>query len=287
MKIDEHLLIALDINDKSQRNTKEAIALAQKLEADVTIVHAVEYIPYYPYLPYDEKKVEAAFKHDVEEKLAVIKKEFDEAGVNLKDCIVEKGKAYKVICDAADRVKATRIVIGVGPHYMMESIIGSTADKVIRQAHQAVFLLNPYKSFSGFDKIICGYDFTESSEKALQCAHRISKVINASLTVIHVIPDSLSMINSDSSKLDEAARQKVLEKLSELGIDESSLKLEIVHGKPVAEICSYIEKNEIELLIVGTRSQNTFSRLFIGSTTEKIMRVSPCNIMTTKKDVVS
>ena len=285
--IKEHLLVALDINDKSQRNTQEAISLAKKLNAEVTVVHAVEYIPYYPYLPYDEKKVEESFKKDVNEKLDVIKELFASEGVKLNDCIVEKGKAFRVICDTADKVKANRIVIGVGPHYMMESIIGSTADKVIRQAHQAVFLLNPYKHFSGFGKILCGYDFTESSDKALECSHRISKVINASLSVVHVIPESLSIISSDTQKLAAAAKQKFAEKLNELGIDDSGVSLEILKGKPVVEISSYIEKNEMELLIVGTRSQNTFTRFFIGSTTEKLIRTAPCNIMTTKKDVVS
>ena len=285
--IEEHLLVALDINDKTQRNTQEAIELAQKLDAKVTVVHAVEYIPVYPYLPYDEEKVEEAFKKEVAEKFDVIKGLFSDAGVELNECIIQKGKAFKIICETADKIKATRIVIGVGPHYMMESFIGSTADKVIRQAHQAVFLLNPYKSFSGFGKILCGYDFTESSDKALKCSHRISKVINASLSVIHVIPENLSKMSSDTAELEENVKNKFSEKLKELGIEDSNLDLHIVKGKPVSEICSYIEKNEMELLIVGTRSQNTFSRLFIGSTTEKIMRMAPCNIMTTKKDVLS
>lgn len=282
----EHLLVALDINDTSERNSKEAIELAKKLDADVTVVHAIEYIPYYPYLPYDEKKVEEDFAKDINKKLEAVKQVFSAQGIILKDCIVEKGKAFNLICETADKVKATKIVLGVGPHYLLESIIGSTADKVIRLAHQAVFLLNPYKSISGFDKILCGYDFTESSDKALETAFSVSKALNASLDVLHVIPDSVAFINSDSAAVEVAAKKKFSEKLAELNIESGAVSLHVSRGKAVPEICSFIDKNKIELLIVGTRSQNTFSRLFIGSTTEKLIRMAPCNVMTTKKDIL-
>ena len=290
MSNEEHLLVAVDISNKNENFCQQAIQIAKKFKASVTLAYAIEYIPYYPYFPYDEEKVENDLTDEIKGKMTVIKKLFNKEGVEVNDVIINKDKAYKVICEAADKVNATRIVIGVGPHYLLESVIGSTADKVIRQAHQAVFLINPYKNIAGMTRLLCGYDFSKSSDKALISASKLAKKLSAEFNIIHVVPETvlgLEALAPDSDQFNEIKDKvisKVKEKVDLLTLED--VNIHVITGSVLSGIIEFVEHNDIELLVIGANSQNSFRRLFLGSTTEKIVRKAPCHIMTLKKDVV-
>ncbi|MCM8525424.1 MAG: universal stress protein [Lentisphaeraceae bacterium] len=288
----EHLLVAIDIGKNTEYFCQQAVEIAKNLDASVTLAHSIEYIPYYPYFPYDQEKVEKDHQEELRSKLQKLEGLFKKAGIELHESIVKKGKAYKKICEAADSVNATRIVIGVGPHYILENMIGSTAEKVVRQANQAVFLINPYKNLTGMNKILCGYDFTENSDRALLSAAKLAKRFSADLNIIHIIPETflgveaLSAESEDYDKIKSEVSAELQKKVNSLDIDKKKVKLHILNGETVSKIIEFIDEEGIELLIIGTYSHGAFTRFFLGSTTEKIVRKAPCNIMTIKKTVV-
>ena len=286
----EQIVVAVHIGRNIESFCQQAIQVVKKLDAVVTLAHAIEYIPYYPYFPYDEKKVEEELNHEINTKLKELTKMFTDNGIEVAGTVVKKDKAFKVICEAADEVNASKIIVGVGPHYLLENMIGSTADKVVRLAKQEVFLINPYKNLSGMDDILCGYDFTESSDRALNAAAKLAKRFSGTLNILHVVPDTglsfetLIPGKENEKKMKESVLSKIQEKVKSLDLDKVKVNIEVVDGNPVVEISKFVEDKGIELLVIGTHSQNTFERLFLGSITEKIVRKALCNIITTKKD---
>jgi len=294
------LLIALDFRETSSAVCKEAIAIAKTMKTEITLIHAVEYLPYYPYYPYDSEKVHNDLFAELTVKLDKLKQEFTKEGIVVNDHIIKEGKAYNVICEGADEIKACAIIIGVGDHYLLENLIGSTADKVVRMANQAVILLNHHRHTEGFKKILCGYDFSHNSDRALASAIYMAKLFNAHLDILHVVHehhyfspvapviDPTTPIYMDHQLEIEKAREtvsrKMQENLDKLDIHGISYETHIRSGEPVIEISRMIEECASDLLVVGSSGHNAFVRFFLGSTTEKLIRKAPCSIMTLKEE---
>ncbi len=57
----------------------------------------------------------------------------------------------------------------------------------------------------------------------------------------------------------------------------------VLTGKPAEAILSLVEKNNIDLIILTTKSGTGLKRALIGSTAEHIMRNAPCPVMSLRR----
>ncbi len=292
------MLIAVDLRENDAEICTDAIVFAKTMKSEVTLIHAIEYIPYYPYFPYDEKKIHDDLVAELSEKMEKLKGLFEAQGVHVDKFIIEQGHAYNVICKAADDINACAIVVGLGQHYLLENLIGSTTEKVTRIAHQKVIIINKEKH-RNLDRILCAYDFSENSEKALDSAIHMAKLANAELTILHIIQEHFyfnpasPVLTSDSeiyeehhSKLTDVTKKvnEILHnKLNNKELSTLNYKVATANGDPVIELFKYIETHDTDLLSLGSSGHSKIARFFLGSNTEKILRKAPCSIMTSKK----
>lgn len=54
------------------------------------------------------------------------------------------------------------------------------------------------------------------------------------------------------------------------------------YGNTVREICRYVRIHSIDLLILGTHGRTGLNQLLIGSVAERVVRVSPCPVLTVR-----
>jgi nucleotide-binding universal stress UspA family protein len=292
------LIVALDFREGSLEICHEAIILAKYLESEVTFVHAVEYMPYYPYYPYNEKKIHEDLILELTQKLDQVKIQFTEEGITVNEHIIEEGNACEIICNTADKINARGIIVGVGEHHILENLIGSTANKIANMSKQPVYLINPKSHTNGVNNIICAYDFSENSDKALTAAIKMANVHNAHLDIVHIVhehyyfnpiapiidPASAVYVDyiNEMKKAEDAVHAKLDHALEELHISGVDNKIHICKGDPVLQIFKKIEELGSQLLVLGASGHSTFIRFMLGSTSEKIIRKSPCSVMTIK-----
>ena len=124
------ILVAVDFRDDNTDICRDAVIFARKLGAEVTFVYAVDYVPYYPYFPYDEEQIEKDFIKEVNAKMAKLQEVFEKEDVKVNAPIVKKGKPWEVICNTADKIDACAIVVGIGHHFLFDSLIGSVTERV-------------------------------------------------------------------------------------------------------------------------------------------------------------
>lgn len=62
---------------------------------------------------------------------------------------------------------------------------------------------------------------------------------------------------------------------------EANLEVEsiILEGNPADEIVNYVEKNEIDLIVMGKQGKNAIQRFLIGSVAENVVRHSNISIL--------
>lgn len=71
-----------------------------------------------------------------------------------------------------------------------------------------------------------------------------------------------------------------LEQASAEGVDANSV---ILHGVPHEEVLRYIDENEIDLVVMGTKDRPGEYRQLLGSVTERVTRITnvPVSIVKT------
>jgi len=139
-------------------------------------------------------------------------------------------------------------------------------------------------------KILLPTDFSEGSKNALPYAMELAKQYNASLYLIHVIYDlsqasglHVPHVNLDQLYLEiEGAAKKELERFGLEELRGLNVHREIIRGVPYEEIIKFAEKNQIDLIVIGTHGRKGLEKVFFGSTAEQVVRRAPCAVLTVR-----
>ena len=131
----KHILVPTDFGDCADHALDVAVALAQRLDAKITLLHVCE-LPVSAYAMYAQGLY---FPMDTLE--AAAQKALDSAAARLRaryagsDAILRSGTAVDKLMDARDEVHADLIVMGThGRHGVSRMLLGSVAEKTVRMS---------------------------------------------------------------------------------------------------------------------------------------------------------
>ena len=140
--------------------------------------------------------------------------------------------------------------------------------------------------------ILVPVDFSEDSYYALNHAIEIAQRRQCPLTILHV--------NHDESLLHHYLSEKEYEKLKQVALDDARIELEgmverfpqlkkitysyhIRRGIPYVEILEELEKNPVDLVVIGSHGRSNLDlKYFYGTTVEKIVRRAKTSVLVTR-----
>lgn len=138
--------------------------------------------------------------------------------------------------------------------------------------------------------ILVPTDFSEHALYALKAAAQIAKRINAKivLTHVHVFPSSEYAIDVSYQKYFNqliVQSEKKLNDLAEMDFLKGiELSKHFASNTPMWKVvCGDLFK-DVELIVVGSHGAGGFNQSFIGSNTDKIIRMSPVPVLTIKNE---
>ena len=117
----------------------------------------------------------------------------------------------------------------------------------------------------------------------------LSNTFEATLTIVSVFEPYTN--TSPRLNIDQEATNRELEKqyrmemqsfLEDFDLTGINHEVKILAGVPHEKILNVIKAQNINLLIMGTNGRSAFSRIILGSVTEKVIRTLPCAFLTTK-----
>lgn len=140
------------------------------------------------------------------------------------------------------------------------------------------------------EQVLCPTDFSIFSSRALRHATALARRFEARLTVLHVIPyvvpygSGLPYYLPAPTVASPAMRQHADEEMRrfvEPAVDAPvPVRMEIREGDPWREIQSLAEELPADLVVMGTHGRGGFEHLLLGSVAEKLLRRSPCPVLT-------
>jgi nucleotide-binding universal stress UspA family protein len=137
-----------------------------------------------------------------------------------------------------------------------------------------------------FKNILVATDFSEASTNALHCAAQITEVNAAQLFIVHALsPEPLLGVPLDplpASTDRELSEAKLnVEKAVSTELIHHLHPKEIVARGPIREVVlDAIQRNKIDLLVLGTHGRTGIRKIVLGSISENLFRRAPCPVLT-------
>lgn len=276
------ILIPIDGSDYGKTAIAYGIAIAPKLDAQLTGLHVVDVRlmqgpvftdisgsiglpPYQEFLPAIESSLEA--------KAEAILKEFREqceaAGIHpetkkitgvIDEAIIEEGRKC---CDWI-------LLAQRGEHFHIGSgaILGSTAQSVVRHSGKPV-LVTP-EHFRAINRMALAYDGSAPAQNALNLAAELSARAAWPLSVVIITDDQT--LGAQLTKETEAF-------LKTRAVDGAIL---VLKGKEDKGLLKFIREGTVDLLVMGAYGHNRLREVLLGSTTSAVIRKSPIPVLLTR-----
>lgn len=145
-------------------------------------------------------------------------------------------------------------------------------------------------------RVLCPVDFSDHSRRALDHAVAIARWYDAEVTVLHVAfavplalgPDAPAPVPT----LTAAERQYIADHIARLVESARPEGVRIAtavrYGRNAAEeIQREADAIRADLVTLGTHGRSGFSRLLLGSVTEKVLRMVACPVLTVPRDATA
>jgi nucleotide-binding universal stress UspA family protein len=144
----------------------------------------------------------------------------------------------------------------------------------------------------GVKKILHATDFSSCAEEGLAQALRLARGLGAELVLLHVAveaplygegPGNAAQAREVFESQREWARRTLEERAAACrGAGVPTLAV-VVSGVPHEMIVATAESQGVDLIVLGTHGRGGFSRWFMGSVADRVIRSAPCPVLTVRE----
>ena len=298
MGICNRILCPIDLSDHSRRALDYAIGMGRHYGASLTALYVIP--PPVPVMPALDSPAYPGYVYTSEDLAAIDRQvlafvDAEGAGLTIESCVVE-GYVVGQILDVAAAQAADLIVLGThGRGGFQRLVLGSVAERVLARASCPVMAIPPHMAdaapagLAPFAKVLCGIDYTPSSQKALEYAAWFTRESAGQLTLVHVveIPRGEPAIAGgvrglvDESVFVTAARGRLHAQLPN-ELSQRNVGFEVIKtGKAYRGILDAAHERHCDLIVLGAHG-GLANVLGLGSTTNHVLREANCPVLTVR-----
>jgi nucleotide-binding universal stress UspA family protein len=134
-------------------------------------------------------------------------------------------------------------------------------------------------------------DFSQGARAAMDHAVSLARDYKATLILLYVIqdisiaewyiPSSLSM-NDLIEDMQKSAWKEMDRWAGEVPAGVTTTEKMVVRGVPFVEIIRTAKEKNADLIVIGTHGRTGIDHMLFGSTAEKVVRKSPCPVLTVR-----
>lgn len=278
------ILCATDLSSRCDRALDRAALLAQRWQARLVVVHALQTTPEF---------IEARRLHDLpswrrpEDRAQVVARQLHADMIDADShvtVVVEEGEPAPLILREAEQWQADLIVTGTARNELFgRRLLGTTVDALIRGAAGVPVLVVRSRPRRPYERVVVASDFSEGSRHALHAALGLFGA--ADLTLFHAYTVMAArMVDRDLVRKgwQEIARQDAEAFLDGARLPADTrrqLRLLVEEGHPERLLRDYVEAAGVDLVVTGTRGHGAVLGLLLGSTAKQLADGLSCDVM--------
>lgn len=290
----KQILCATDFSDFSNHAIPYGVALAKEFKAKLFLCHVIDLSSAAIYgeavLALEEQQKRMS-RHAQAEMAKLMSKQ----SIEWEPLITVGNAAHEIARLAAHRKIDITIASSHGRAGLKRLILGSVTERLMRTLPCPLLVVrSPERGFVApadqaitLKKILVGCDFSLNSSLAFEYGLSFAQEFQADLHLVHIIQPPL---DDDSRKHGEAKKEPQKDLSAELkgrladmvpADSQPWCKPEtvVLAGQPHDEITKYALLNGIDLIVLGVRGHTLVESLFVGSTTDRVMRKASCPVL--------
>lgn len=155
----------------------------------------------------------------------------------------------------------------------------------------AVAQIGEQKQRIEFKHLLIATDLSDASERAFTCALAIAGRYSSALWIVHAIPPEPRELITMDPLLRELDRPRLeaeqqMKRLGEKArMNDLNPHLVLEQGPVWDVLASVIQRENVDLLVLGTRGRSGLKKLALGSVAEEVLRLAPCPVLTINPNV--
>lgn len=279
--------------DDGSQHAQAAVRLLQELPLPPkSRVYVLRVFP--PGQTYAVGQMEQSLKHTEEQLL--------EKGIKADADLVLGYPAEKII-ETAKKMKPDLVVIGAkGLRATLGILLGGVAQQVVEYACCPVLVVRaPYQ---GLRRILLVTDGSLYSQRAVRYLGKFPLPEKTDVRLMHVLPplttpvimepyfggrdayvplhapEVEARIKTKQERAGEALLDRSHNLLLKQGIESIPV---LVRGDAATEIMDYVDKEDIDLILAGSRGLSQFQGWLMGSVSRKLVHYSNCSVLIVKQ----
>jgi nucleotide-binding universal stress UspA family protein len=209
---------------------------------------------------------------------------------------IERGSVAATIGTTAASTRADLILVGRrGTDRIVDVIIGSTAERIVRQSVRPVLLVR-LSARGPYQRPLLAVDRDNAADAAMRAALRVLSPPRPPITLVHayLVPYQSLMYSNLSRKEmkryrghwhEQATRDgaELLARaraLSSSAVDDSVVwTLRVAHGRPRIVIRTAAVRSRADLLVMGTHARRGAAYAFLGTVAGDVLRLVSCDVL--------
>jgi nucleotide-binding universal stress UspA family protein len=138
-----------------------------------------------------------------------------------------------------------------------------------------------------YSKILIANDGSPGAAKALIAAIELSRRLHAALHMVCVeelprFPATVDEVIEESSAAQRVFDEVVLIARKQAKAARVKLEAHVIAGHAVSSIVEFVEREHFDVLVVGFMGHSALYNRLIGSTTDRLVELAPCQVLVVK-----
>ena len=279
-----NILVPIDGSRSCVHAQTLASLISSRFGSKITVVHVVPNEFLHPELkaqyrlpPSIMQRTEQVYLESGKKIIENAKEKFLESGIDIDARLIRYADPAESVLELVKKERYDLVIIGNRAEYHSKGYsLGSVTEKITQDSACTVFIV---KKNTPLQQILVAVDGSKHSDKAVDYAVQLAKKYRLDLALLHVDDDNvirvsgpqvLDCIGTVGEYILETASKKVL------GIPFSKI---LKQGKPGETIIKMAHKGNIDLIVVGSKGQNTVKRFLLGSVSDEISKNARSSVL--------
>jgi nucleotide-binding universal stress UspA family protein len=285
----KRILVATDFSEQAAKAESAALALAERNQAELHLVHALEvalplFEPYAVVVPADW--VGEARKL-AQEKLDAAHATVSARGLTGTTHLGDVPAAHAV-AERAREIGADLVVVGTHGHTGLKHVVlGSVAERTVEYAPCSVWTVKGEVTAAP-GTIVVGTDFSAAGSEAIEAAAEWARGAGAKLHLVHALQVPMPLVAPYEVAIPEGiiegARREAQRQLDETakGLAGLDVTTELATTPAHAALADAAERLSADLIVTGSRGHTGLKHALLGSVAERTLRYAPCGVLTVR-----
>lgn len=283
----KHILCPVDFSPASLRAFDLAVQVASYNQARIHVLHVIpRIVASLMDIPITTTRWTVADEEKSKRELPKLKDRAAQHGISTTTEI-RIGDIDMQILKVMKDSKADLLAMGThGRRGFERWALGSVTERMLRYSPIPLLLTAAGARRGSIRRILVACDFSEGNQEAVGHAVNLAGKADASITMLHVIPDLASSVDWNAFPEQTAAIKQRLQKLLP---SRSRIPCEarVDRGQPYRVLLKAIKNSKPSLVVLSTHGHGFLERTLVGSTAERVVRggagISPILLIPPKR----